>query len=86
VAGLLGDPAYLQSVLAGLPGVDPNDPALQATLRNLQVRLLGCLLPCGSRCTEGEQLVNTSRWSELGPEVETPLCWLCVGWWQRQRG
>jgi hypothetical protein len=38
VAGLLGDPAYLQSVLAGLPGVDPNDPALQATLRNLQVR------------------------------------------------
>ena len=37
MAGLLGDPAYLQSVLAGLPGVDPNDPALQATLRNLQV-------------------------------------------------
>lgn len=41
MAGLLGDPAYLQSVLAGLPGVDPNDPALQATLRNLQVGWAG---------------------------------------------
>mmetsp|Transcript_3435 Transcript_3435/g.9947 ORF Transcript_3435/g.9947 Transcript_3435/m.9947 type:complete len:442 (+) Transcript_3435:112-1437(+) len=33
---LLGDADYMASVLATLPGVDPNDPALQETLRSLQ--------------------------------------------------
>lgn len=36
VANLLGDAEYLRSVLGSLPGVDPNDPALQSTLRDLQ--------------------------------------------------
>lgn len=39
VASLLGDAEYLRSVLGSLPGVDPNDPALQNTLRDLQVNL-----------------------------------------------
>lgn len=44
---LLGDADYMASVLATLPGVDPNDPALQETLRSLQqVCLRACsLLP-----------------------------------------
>jgi len=37
---LLGDADYLRSILGSLPGVDPNDPALQSTLRDLQVRTI----------------------------------------------
>jgi hypothetical protein len=33
---MFGDAGYLQSVLDMLPGVDPNDPAVQSTLRSLQ--------------------------------------------------
>lgn len=36
MADLLGDSDYVSSVLASLPGVDANDPALQETLRSLQ--------------------------------------------------
>lgn len=35
VADMLGDPAYLASVLGSLPGVDPSDPALQGALASL---------------------------------------------------
>lgn len=37
---MLDDADYLRSLLGSLPGVDPNDPALQATVRNLQARIL----------------------------------------------
>ncbi|KAF2531026.1 hypothetical protein F2Q70_00033636 [Brassica cretica] len=32
---LLGDQAFISSVLSSLPGVDPNDPAVQALLASL---------------------------------------------------
>ena len=32
---MLRDPEYLNSVLGSLPGVNPNDPALQSALQNL---------------------------------------------------
>jgi hypothetical protein len=33
---VLNDADYVSSVLGSLPGVDPNDPALQATLQSLR--------------------------------------------------
>ena len=35
VVQVFGDTQYLNSLLGSLPGVDPNDPALQNTLRDL---------------------------------------------------
>ena len=35
VVQVFGDTQYLTSLLGSLPGVDPNDPALQDTLRGL---------------------------------------------------
>lgn len=32
---VFADADYLNSLLGSLPGVDPNDPALQSTLRDL---------------------------------------------------
>ena len=34
-AGEFNDPAFVNSMLAQLPGVDPNDPAIQAALASI---------------------------------------------------
>jgi len=33
--GQFNDPAFVNSMLAQLPGVDPNDPAIQAALASI---------------------------------------------------
>ena len=34
--GQFEDPAFIDSLLSGLPGVDPNDPSIQAALPGLK--------------------------------------------------
>ena len=36
LAAVFQDQAFVQGILSSLPGVDPNDPAIQSVLKNLE--------------------------------------------------